>query len=131
MKYVLPLLVAAAAAHGASLEWPQFGGPRRNFTSDAKGLASAWPGSGPKKIWSRALGEGYSGIAVDGPVLYTMYRRGEQEITLAADAASGKTIWEHTVPAPFRSGMKMENGPGPHATPLVTSDAVFSVGILS
>jgi len=124
-------LLACAAARAGSLEWPQFAGPHRNFTSDAKGLADRWPASGPKKIWTRDLGEGYSGVAVDGAALYTMYRRGEQEIALAAATATGQTIWEHAGNAPFRSGMAMENGPGPHATPLVTADAVYVVGILA
>ncbi len=64
-------------------------------------------------------------------MLYTMYRRGSDEVTLAAATATGKTIWEYTENAPFRSGMAMENGPGPHATPLVTADAVYTVGILA
>ena len=91
----------------------------------------SWPAAGPKKLWSRDLGEGYSGIAVDGPVLYTMYRRGSDEVTVAAATATGKTIWEYTENAPFRSGMAMENGAGPHATPLITADAVYTVGILA
>ncbi len=113
----------------AALEWPQFGGPQRNFQVDAKGLA-AWPASGPKKLWSRELGEGYSAIAVDGGVLYTMYRQGSQEVALAADAATGKTLWEYRYDAAFLPTMKMENGPGPHATPLVTPTLVFTTGIL-
>ena len=124
-------LLACAAVRAGSLEWPQFAGPHRNFTSDAKGLANSWPASGPKKLWSRDLGEGYSGISVDGAVLYTMYRRGSDEVTLAAGAATGKTIWEYTENASFRSGMAMENGAGPHATPLVTANAVYAVGILA
>ena len=124
-------VLACTAAQGGSLEWPQFAGPHRNFTSDAKGLANSWPASGPKKLWSRDLGDGYSGIAVDGAVLYTMYRHGSDEVTLAAATATGKTIWEHTENASFRGGMAMENGPGPHATPLVTADAVYAVGILA
>ncbi len=130
MKFLTALL-ACAALQAASLEWPQFGGPHRNFTSDAQGLANSWPASGPKKLWSRDLGEGYSGIAVDGAVLFTMYRRGSDEVTLAAATATGRTIWEHTDNASFRGGMAMENGPGPHATPLVTTDAVYAVGILA
>jgi outer membrane protein assembly factor BamB len=128
---VLAALVICATLRAGSLEWPQFAGPHRNFTSDAKGLANAWPAAGPKKLWSRDLGEGYSGIAVDGAVLYTMYRRGSDEVTLAAATATGKTIWEYTENASFRSGLAMENGSGPHATPLVTSDAVYTVGILA
>jgi hypothetical protein len=46
-----------------------------------------------KKLWSRELGEGY-GVTVDGGVLYTMCGHGNQEVVLAADAASGKTLWE-------------------------------------
>ena len=131
LGYCLLAMLVYATAQAASLEWPQFAGPHRNFTSDAKGLANSWPSSGPKKLWSRDLGEGYSGISIDGPVLYTMYRRGEHEITLAAATATGKTIWEHTENAAFRPGMAMENGPGPHATPLVTADFVYAVGILA
>jgi len=130
VKFLAPLL-ACAALHAASLEWPQFAGPHRNFTSDVTGLANSWPASGPKKLWSRDLGDGYSGIAVDGAVLYTMYRRGSDEVTLAAATATGKTIWEYAENASFHSGMAMENGPGPHATPLVTADAVYAVGILA
>src|SRR5437667_2051259 len=78
-----------------SLGWTQWGGPNRNFTSDSKGLASSWPASGPRKLWSRALGDdGYSGIAVEGGRLYTMYRRAaklwqigkvDQEIVVALE----------------------------------------------
>ena len=45
--------------------WPQWGGPNRNFVSDSKGLATKWPAGGPKKLWTRALGEGHSAISVD------------------------------------------------------------------
>jgi hypothetical protein len=55
-------------------DWPQWGGPTRNFMSDSKGLASSWPAGGPKKIWSRALGEGHSSIVVEDGRLYTLYR---------------------------------------------------------
>jgi outer membrane protein assembly factor BamB len=127
----LAVLLACAAAQAGSLEWPQYAGPHRNFTSDAKGLANVWPASGPKKLWSRDLGEGYSGIAVDGATIYTMYRRGSNEVTLAAAASTGKTIWEYTENASFRGGMAMENGSGPHATPLITADAVYTAGILA
>ena len=37
-------------------------------------LASSWPAGGPKKLWSRALGEGHSSIVVEDGRLYTLYR---------------------------------------------------------
>ncbi|HEU4596986.1 MAG TPA: hypothetical protein VFS10_17780, partial [Pyrinomonadaceae bacterium] len=60
------LLLLAAGGVGAaaqSADWPQWGGPERNFVSGAKGLAATWPEGGPRRLWSRELGEGYSAIA--------------------------------------------------------------------
>ena len=50
MPIYFALFLLAAAP---SLDWPQWGGPERNFKSDAKGLANSWPASGPKRVWSR------------------------------------------------------------------------------
>jgi hypothetical protein len=57
-----------------------------------------------------ALGEDFSGIAVDGALLNTMYRRGFQEITVAAATSTGKTIWELAENAGFRDGTAMHPG---------------------
>src|SRR5687768_5422033 len=91
---MLLLLCLNATAVAQSAGWPQWGGPRRNFMVDAKGLAPAWPENGPKRLWSRELGEGHSSIIADGSRLYTMFSRGDQEFVVALDAATGKTIWE-------------------------------------
>lgn len=116
--------------------WPQWGGPNRNFMSDAKGLASKWPAAGPQKLWSRGLGEGHSAIAADGGRLYTMYRplgliamvrRSQEEVIAALDANTGATIWEHRFPS-STSGIDFSQGAGPHSTPLVTADRVFAAG---
>lgn len=123
-----PALAAAAA------DWTQWGGPNRNFTSDATGLAPAWPSGGPKKLWSRTLGEGHSSILVEGGRLYTMYRpagitsyvrRSQEEVVAALDAATGKTIWEFRYPAPT-DGVDFSQGAGPHSTPLIVGGRLFA-----
>lgn len=108
--------------------WAQWGGPLRNFKSPATGLATSWPADGPRRLWSRALGDGYSSIAVEGGRLFTMYRKGEQDIVIALDSATGKTLWEYAYDAPFWKEQDMSNGPGPHATPLVSGAYVFTTG---
>ncbi|MBI1826942.1 MAG: PQQ-binding-like beta-propeller repeat protein [Planctomycetes bacterium] len=108
-------------------QWTQFGGPNRNFMVDAKGLASSWPEAGPKKIWERELGDGYSEVAVDNGVLYTMYRTGDDEFAVALDANTGKTLWESKDPSPFTETMA-QFGPGPHTTPVIVSDKVYTIG---
>jgi len=89
--------------------WPQWGGPQRNFMVEAKGLAETWPTDGPKRLWSRELGEGHSSIVVEAGRLYTMYSKGEEEFVIALDAATGKTIWEKGNAAPT-TGLRLENG---------------------
>ena len=123
-------LVSALALPCAAqtLDWPQWGGPHRNFVSEVKGLAAAWPEGGPRRLWARELGEGYSAIAAAGERLYTMTRRGDREVVVALDAETGKTVWEYAYDAPFSKEYSMENGPGPHATPTVAGERVFAAG---
>ena len=89
---LLFVLLALAAATPASTStprgWPQWGGPDRNFVAPPADLATAWPENGPKKIWRRPLGDGFSSIVSDGPTLYTLYRDGSDDVAIAIDAAS-------------------------------------------
>ena len=123
------LFLPAGMAMAQSTDWPQWGGPHRDFKSSTTGLASSWPATGPRRLWQRELGEGFSAIAAEGGKLFTMYRKGEQEIVIALDAATGKTMWEYGYPAPFYKEQDMSNGTGPHATPLVTGAYVFTTGV--
>jgi len=124
----LVMLMTAGTTFAQSSDWAQWGGPQRNFKSDTTGLAASWPAAGPRRIWQRELGEGYSAIAAEHGTLYTMYRKGENEIVIALDAATGKTLWEYGYAAPFSPQYDMSNGPGPHATPLVTGNLLFASG---
>jgi len=73
-------------------------------------------------VWGRALGDGYSGIAAEPPVLYTAYRRENDDVVIALDAESGKTIWETRYAAPFRNANARGVGPGPYAMPQVVGE---------
>ena len=126
--FALALLLTTMTASAQSSDWTQWGGPQRNFKSESKGLATTWPETGPRRLWQRELGEGYSAIVADRGMLFTMYRKGDNEVVIALDAATGKTMWEYSYAAPFSAEYDMTNGPGPHATPLVTGNLVFSSG---
>ncbi len=137
------ILVMAAQAIGQR-SWPQWGGPNRNFKIDAAGIADSWPVDGPPIVWQRPLGDGYSSIISDGGRLYVMYRpheggepgarftgKGTQpEIVVALDSGTGQTIWMRRNDAPFESGMRMEFGPGPNATPLLVGGRLFTAGTM-
>jgi outer membrane protein assembly factor BamB len=111
----------------AAADWPVWGGPNRNFLSPVTGLQTAWPATGPAKVWSRTLGEGYSAPAIEGRTLYTMYSNGTGEVVTALDAATGKTRWEHAYKTAF-ADTGPDIGNGPFAMPQVIGDRIVSVG---
>jgi outer membrane protein assembly factor BamB len=127
---------AAIGAQPSSQHWTQWGGPTRDFMVASTGLANSWPAAGPKRLWTRALGEGHSAILVENGRLYTMYRplgllaavrRSQEEVVTALDAATGKTIWEYRYGSPT-AGADFSQGAGPHATPLIVGNRLFAVG---
>ncbi len=126
------LVVAVAVllpSTAALAQWKQWGGPNQDFTVDAKGLAATWPETGPKQLWKRELGDGYSAILADGGRLYTMYRGSDKEIVIAMDGKTGKTIWEHKYDSAPSAGHVREFGEGPRSTPLIDGDRIYTVGV--
>lgn len=107
-------------------DWLVWGGKNRDFLVNATGLADSWPAEGPKKLWSRPLGDGYSGIAEENGVLYTGFRRGLKDVITALDAATGKTIWEYEYDNPFTNSYSEGVGPGPYAMPQVVGDRIIT-----
>jgi hypothetical protein len=91
-------LAAAApgtpAATPASRAWPQWGGLDRNFIVPDADLVLTWPSAGPKRIWERPLGDGFSSIVSDGLSLYTLYRDGPDDVVVSLDAETGRTVWD-------------------------------------
>jgi len=108
------------------------GGPNGNFVVDGKGLPASFAENSPKRLWQRNLGDdGYSCIVADGKLLYTMYRRGNQEVVVAMNPADGATKWEYAYDATFLPKMGMEHGGGPHATPLIMGNSIYTIGVLA
>lgn len=107
-------------AGSASAQWPQWGGPDRDFRSPATGLAEEWPAAGPRRIWERELGPGYSSLVVEGERVFTLYQSGEEEVVVALDAATGATVWEHRY--------AQEGNAPPNSTPVLAGEHVYTLG---
>jgi outer membrane protein assembly factor BamB len=119
----------AAPVVSKGLAWTQWGGPNRNFQTEATGLKDTWPPAGPRVVWKRALGEGYSAPVVEAGVLYTMYGRRGEEIVIAANAETGATMWEHVTPMTFSSDAGADMGNGPYSTPMIVGPRLFTTGV--
>jgi len=118
------LVLCSTAADKCTL----WGGPKQDFKVKARGLAGEWPKDGPRKLWSRDIGEGYSGILHEGGRLYTMDREGDQEVAMALNAKTGKMIWEHKYDSPPHAKHVKEFNSGPRGTPLLVGNRLYTIG---
>ncbi len=124
------LALALLIARGDETDWTRWGGPSGDFAiAGGPRLVDAWPASGPKVLWNRDLGDGYSAILCRGGRLFTMYRDGEMEIVTALDAQSGEVIWDFAYEAGRYPDMAKSFGEGPNATPLLIGERLVSIGI--
>ena len=123
-------------AQTSTEHWRQWGGPTRNFhaTDDSTALEISWPASGPRQLWSRPLGEGYSSVLVDAGTLFTMYREDDNEVVIALDPTTGETRWTFAYHAPLLNDGYFDvwlnsAGPGPYSTPVIINDLIISIGV--
>lgn len=124
------LICALLTAATFAADWTTWGGPDRNFIVNSPHLPDSWPADGPKKLWTKPIGDGYSAIAEENGVLYTAFRRSGAEVITALDAASGRTIWEYGYPTKFVNSFQEKVGPGPYAMPQVIGDRLVTASAL-
>ena len=101
-------------------DWPQWMGPKRDGTSTETGLLRAWPSGGPKLVFKKELGGGFSGISVVAGVAYTMYSTDDREYVVALDAKTGAQKWRKGLDSEYSDSM---GGPGPRSTPTIVDAA--------
>jgi len=106
---------------GAS--WPEFRGPGRSGVSEETGLLREWSEGGPKTVWRRSLGEGFSGVSVSGGYVYTLFATAEDEFLVCIQAADGEEVWHVRIGDKFHD----EFGNGPRATPTIDQGTVYAL----
>src|SRR5258708_5685263 len=91
-RFLLILGVFVSGEISAS-DWPQFLGPARNGTYGGSDLAENWPAKGPRVVWQKEVGHGFSGPAVADHKLILFHRKSEQEIVDCLHAETGAPVW--------------------------------------
>jgi len=117
---------ACACDSAGAADWPEWRGPNRDGICRETGLLKRWPPGGPKLLWQiRGIGQGYSGPAVVGNVLYTIGDRNGKVTVLALDvAAAGKRVWASAIaPVTYKGHF-----PGTRCTPTVEGGRVYALG---
>ncbi len=125
---ITALLLAAGAA--SAQDWSQWRGPSRDGRLVGFKAPAAWPKALVKR-WSVNVGEGHSSPVIAGKRAFVLVRQGEQEVTLCLDLATGKTLWQDRVDAPFDSVIfpARRLGKAPRSTPLVHGGKLYTLGV--
>ncbi len=128
-KALLPLILFTSAITINAQEWTQWRGPARDGSVAAKNVPAKWPDA-LQRTWRVEIGEGYSSPVVAGGRVFVHGRRDPEEIVTAINLADGKVVWEQKYQAVFKKNQyAVEMAKGPHATPLVAGNRLFTLGV--
>ena len=117
--------IEATPSIRAAGDYPQFLGADRNGTVSGIRIADDWEKRPPRLVWRRPVGAGWSGFAVARGLAVTQEQRGNREMVVAYDLATGVPKWSHGDAAHYESTIA---GEGPRATPTISRGRVFTLG---
>ena len=104
-------------------DWPHWRGPDYDGISKETGWLTTWPEDGPKVLWEKSIGIGFSSITVSNDRVYTMGNIDARDHVYCYDAATGEEIWNKSYECPLFNNL---HEGGPCATPTVDGDAVYT-----
>jgi outer membrane protein assembly factor BamB len=128
MKHIkipaLAVILLVSVVNINAQDWPQYMGPKRNGTSDQKGILRSWPEKGPEVLWTVNVGPGFGGPVVKDGKVYLLDRDDKVGETMRCfDLSSGKELWNFSYDAP---GSVMF--PGSRNVSAVDGNYVYSCG---
>jgi outer membrane protein assembly factor BamB len=105
-------------------DFANYRGPKFDGVVTHLRLETDWTKSPPTEIWRQPCPGGYSGIAVAGNIAVTLQQRGEKEVVVCYDRATGVQRWEFTYDASWKDVM----GNGPRSTPTIHDGRIYTLG---
>jgi outer membrane protein assembly factor BamB len=126
LLYVSAALVFAAGAGAAAQDWPQHLGPGRNGVYSGPALAESWGAQGPRAVWRKPVGQGFSGPVVAQGRVILFHRVGNEEVVEALDARTGAPQWRYAYATGYRDDFGFDEGP--RAVPVVANGVVYTFG---
>jgi len=103
-------------------DWPHLRGPNYDGVSTETSIAAAWPEEGPPILWTRALGQGYSGFVVVAGKAFTQFQQLGGQYLLCLDIETGDELWRLRYD---RAWQPSGAYPGPYASPTWELGRVF------
>jgi len=110
----------SCSGRGFAGDWPEWLGPTRDSISTETGWFKDWPAAGPPRLFSKTIGEGYSGISVALGHLILFHRVRDEIVLESLDPLAGKGRWRYAYATDYEDRYGY-NG-GPRAQPIVHRD---------
>lgn len=107
-------------------DWQRFLGPHGTGKSSESRLLATWSDTGPRRIWGKTIGTGYSAPSIFGDGLVLHHRKGNEEIVEFFSAESGQSLWQYRYPSAFIDPFGYNNGP--RSSPILTQDKCYTLG---
>lgn len=126
MRLLMLVAVLALVMQNTVTDWPQFLGPERNGVYRGPALSEKWPSSGPRVVWQKQVGQGFSGPVVVEGRLILFHRVADREVVESFDARTGAPQWQYGYPTSYRDDFGFDEGP--RAVPVVASGVVYTFG---
>ena len=97
----------------SGVDWPQMLGPVRDGKSPEKGILTKWPAKGPKIVWTRPLGTGYSVGSVAYGRFYQFDRDHDTDkaTLVCLNAETGEKLWDFAYPSVYKDAYQYNDGP--------------------
>jgi outer membrane protein assembly factor BamB len=127
LVFALPLAAAFWSAQTqTAADWPQFFGPQRNGIYSGPPLLEKWPVGGPRVVWRKTVGLGFSGPVVSEGRMILFHRVGDEEVVESFNALTGAPQWKYSYPTSYRDDFGFDEGP--RAVPVIAGGVVYTFG---
>ncbi|MFA8343716.1 MAG: PQQ-binding-like beta-propeller repeat protein [Rhodothermaceae bacterium] len=119
---ILAILTSCGGDQTFNDKWSDYRGVNRDGISTSKVPLKVWEkDSQPPLVWKHKIGDGFSGIVVDGTRIITAFAEDSMEVIAGYDRKTGKELWRQNIGKEFVE----EFGNGPRATPTLDGKQAF------
>ncbi|MBN1803811.1 MAG: PQQ-binding-like beta-propeller repeat protein [Sedimentisphaerales bacterium] len=128
LSLVFVVIAGSTVTFGA--DWPIYRGPDHNGITSETDWKGDFPASGPRQLWKKSIGMGFSSMTISNGRVYAMGNSGKKgpnpnhDTVFCFDANTGREIWTHTYPCPLEP--KYYEG-GTLSTPTVDGKSVYTI----
>jgi PQQ-like domain len=103
-------------------DWLHCRGPAYDGHAPINGIRLPWPAQGPRVLWRKNVGEGYSGLVMSGTRVYSQIQTLGGQYLICLDLKSGRERWRTRYNWPWQPDSEW---PGLFGTPTLANGKVY------